>query len=63
MLYSLVRLVFRRSDLALFAGAVFLLSPYNLFWSRTSMIEYAAAFFGLAYLFWVIRWALNPGLR
>ncbi len=25
------------------------------------MIEYAAAFFGLAYLFWVIRWALNPG--
>jgi hypothetical protein len=46
---------------ALFTGGMFLFSPYNVFWSRTSMIEYAATFFGLAYLILFIRWTFKPG--
>src|SRR5262249_51530948 len=59
-LYSMVQLVFRRAGIALFASGVFLFSRYNLFWSQTSMIEYAATFFGLAYLLCFIRWTFKP---
>ena len=61
MLFALARLLFTGPAAALFTTAVFLFSPYNVFWSRTSMIEYAATFFGLAYLVCFIHWTLSPG--
>jgi len=60
-LYILARLLFRKGEVALFATAIFLFSTYNIFWSRTSMIESAATFFALAYLVSFIRWTLKPG--
>jgi hypothetical protein len=60
MLALLARMLFVNSAAALFTAAVFLFSPYNVFWSRTSMIEYAATFFGLAYLVSFIRWSFEP---
>jgi 4-amino-4-deoxy-L-arabinose transferase and related glycosyltransferases of PMT family len=60
-LYLLTRLLFRKPEVALFGTAVFLFSPYNIFWSRTSMIESAATFFALAYLVSFIRWTYKPG--
>jgi 4-amino-4-deoxy-L-arabinose transferase-like glycosyltransferase len=60
-LYLLARLLFAGAGAALFTTAVFLFSAYNVFWSSASMIEYAATFFGLAYLISVIRWSLDPG--
>jgi hypothetical protein len=59
MLALLARLLFTDS-VALLASAAFLFSVYNVFWSWTSMIEYAATFFGLAYLLTVILWILRP---
>src|SRR5262249_36283230 len=59
-LYLLARLFFPGPAVALFASAVFLLAPYNLAWSRTSMIEYAATFFALSYLLCFLRWTMNP---
>ena len=60
-LYLLARLLFRKAAVSLFATAIFLFSTYNIFWSRTSMIESAATFFALAYLVSFIRWTLKPG--
>jgi hypothetical protein len=60
-LYLLMRVLFREKAVALFATAVFLFSMYNVFWSRTSMIESAATFFALAYLGLFIRWSHKPG--
>jgi hypothetical protein len=59
-LYLLARLLFRKAEAALFGTAVFLFSPYNIFWSRTSMIESAATFFALAHLVSLIRWIQRP---
>src|SRR5579864_1774997 len=59
----LVNLLFADFRTALFASAVFLFSPYNAFWSRTSMIEYAATFFGLAYLIALVHWLIRPSRR
>jgi hypothetical protein len=59
-LYLLTRRLFRKTEVALFGTAVFLFSPYNIFWSRTSMIESAATFFALAYLVALIRWTQKP---
>ena len=59
-LYLLGRQVFKGAGMALFSVAVFLFSPYNVFWSRTGMIEYAATFFALAYLVTLIRWTERP---
>ena len=59
--YLLARQLFKRPAIPLFAAAIFLLSPYNLVWSRASMIEYAAGFFALAYLLCFIRWTSRPG--
>jgi hypothetical protein len=59
-LYLLARQLFSGPAVALFSTAVFLFSPYNIFWSRTSMIEYAATFFALAYLVAFIRWTSRP---
>jgi hypothetical protein len=55
-IYLLTRLLFRKAEVALFPTAVFLFSTYDIFWSRTSMIESAATFFALAYLVSFIRW-------
>jgi len=49
-LYLLARLLFRKAAVSLFATAIFFFSTYNIFWSRTSMIESAATFFALANL-------------
>jgi hypothetical protein len=59
-LYLLARLLFRKGEVAPFGTAIFLFSPYNIFWSRTSMIESAATFFALAYLVAFIRWTQKP---
>jgi hypothetical protein len=59
-LYLLTRLIFRKGEVALFTAAIFLFSTYNIFWSRTSMIESAATFFALAYLVTFIRWTQKP---
>lgn len=59
-LYLLARQLFPSAGVALFASAVFLFSPYNAFWSRSSMIEYAATFFALAYLLSLLRWLAKP---
>lgn len=55
-LFLLVRLLFEAPSLAVFAAAVFLFSPFNVFWSRASLVEYAATFFALAFLVCFIRW-------
>ena len=60
-LFLLTRLLFTEAGVALFTAAVFLFSPYHIFWSRSSMIEYAATFFALAYLVTFIRWTFKPG--
>jgi hypothetical protein len=57
----LARLLFQDSATALFTTAIFVFSPYNTFWSCSSMIEFAATFFGLAHLVTFMRWTLNPG--
>lgn len=59
-LYLLTRILCREKNVALFTTAVFLFSTYNIFWSRTSMIESAATFFALAYLVSFIRWTHKP---
>jgi hypothetical protein len=56
----LTSLFFAESRAGLFASAVFLFSSYSAFWSRTSMIEYAATFFGLAYLLGLVHWLIRP---
>src|SRR6266571_6543457 len=58
-LYLLTQLILAETE-ALFTAAIFLFSAYNAFWSRTAMIEYAATFFGLAYLVSFIRWTFSP---
>ena len=60
-LYLLARQLFESPMVALLTAAVFLFSPYNIYWARTSMIEYAADFFALAYLVCFIRWLSKPG--
>jgi 4-amino-4-deoxy-L-arabinose transferase-like glycosyltransferase len=60
-LYLLGRLLFRKAAVSLFAIAIYVFSTYNIFWSRTSMIESAATFFALAYLASFIRWTFKPG--
>jgi len=59
-LFLLARQLFIGPAVALFTTAVFLFSPYNIFWSRASLIEYAATFFALAYLVAFIRWTSRP---
>lgn len=59
-LYLLTRLLFTKGEVALFATAIFLFSTYNIFWSRTSMIESTATFFALAYLASFLRWTHKP---
>jgi hypothetical protein len=59
-LYLLTRLLFRKGEAALFVTAIFLFSTYNIFWSRTSMIESTATFFALAYLLTFLRWTHKP---
>jgi hypothetical protein len=60
-LYLLARQLFESPTVALFTAGIFLFSPYNIYWGRTSMIEYAADFFALAYLLCFIRWSSKPG--
>jgi len=60
-LYLLARLLFRKGEVALFATAIFLFSTYNIFWSRTSMIESTATFFALAYVVCFLRCTHKPG--
>ncbi len=60
-LHLLTRILFPGKNVALFVTAVFLFSTYNIFWSRTSMIESAATFFALTYLVSFIRWTHKPG--
>lgn len=60
-LYLLARQLFESPTVALFTAAIFLFSPYNIYWGRASMIEYAADFFFLAYLICFIRWSSKPG--
>lgn len=59
-LYLLARQLFERPAIALFTSAIFIFSIYNLDWSQTLMIEYAADFFALAYILCLIRWTLEP---
>ena len=59
-MYLLARQLFRGPGVALFSAAVFLFSPYNVFWSKASMIEYAATFFALFYLLLFLRWTRKP---
>lgn len=60
-LYLLARQLFERPAVALFASAIFVFSPYNVYWSRALTIEYAAGFFALSYILCLIRWTLKPG--
>lgn len=60
-LYLLARQLFERPAIALLASAVFVFSPYNLFWSQALTIEYAAGFFALSYVLCLVRWTLKPG--
>jgi hypothetical protein len=59
-LFLLTRLLFRKGEVAVFVTAVFLFSSYNIYWSRTSMIESTATFFALAYLVSFMRWTHKP---
>lgn len=62
-LYLLALRLFRSPGVALFASAVFFLAPYNVVWSRSSMIEYAATFFALGYFLLLLRWLAKPTAR
>src|ERR1700693_5243997 len=54
-LWGLVRLLSTRTA-AVIALVVFLLSPFNIWWSRSSMIEYMATAFSVAYVWAGMIW-------
>jgi hypothetical protein len=62
VIFALARELFPFGGIPLFAAAIFLFSPYHIIWSRTSMIEYAAVFFGFAHLYVCLKY-LREGTR
>jgi hypothetical protein len=50
-IYLISLRLYRETKIAKSICIVFVLLPYSIFWSRTSMIEFAAVFFGLGYVY------------
>lgn len=38
---------------------VYLLSPFSIYWSRTSMIDFCSVSFGLAYMLVILKWIVS----
>lgn len=58
-LWALCRLYLDKNASALIL-LFYLWIPFNIFWSRTSMIEFAAMNFALWYLYFLLRWLRSP---
>ena len=56
VLYLLARKLFQRRSIAVCVVLFYLWTPFSVVWSRTSMIEFAAATFGLAYVYFTVLW-------
>jgi hypothetical protein len=59
LLYCVCSLFLGRG-VSLLAVVVYVWTPFNLLWSKTCMIDYAAVAFALAYLYTTMRWLRRP---
>jgi hypothetical protein len=62
-LYLISFQFFEKRDVARCIVIFFILTPYSIFWSRTSMIEFTATFFGLAYIYFILRFLQEQKLK
>lgn len=60
-LFLLTRQFVRRPAVAVCVTAAYLCHPYNVFWSRTAMIDYCSVFFALGYLYFFARHLTGRG--
>jgi hypothetical protein len=60
MLYLLAGRFFQRRSTAVCIAMFYLWSPFSVVWSRTCMIEFCAATFGLAYVYFTSLWLARP---
>ncbi len=56
VLYLICKKIITDKTAVLSIVAVYLMSPYSIFWSRTAMIDFCSVAFGMAYLLMVIEW-------
>lgn len=59
ILYLLAKRCFQHRSIAVYVVMFYLWTPFSIVWSRTSMIEFAATAFGLAYVYFTILWLEN----
>ncbi|MEO5358132.1 MAG: hypothetical protein H7844_12655 [Nitrospirae bacterium YQR-1] len=55
-LYLITKLVFKEKQLPVFILFYYLFNPFNIYWSRTCMIDYCSVAFSLGYLLFFIQW-------
>jgi len=56
ILYGLCRMHFEPTSTSVCILLAYVWLPFTIFWSRTSMIDYASVAFALAYLYYTSRW-------
>ena len=54
-LWKIVCLI-NSSQSACWVVAVYVFSPYNIYWSRAALIDYTSVLFALAYVYYFIKW-------
>ncbi len=57
MLYRILLKLFpEKCEIAFYGLAVYMISPYTIYWSHTCMIDYCSVFFSLAYANFFVEW-------
>lgn len=63
ILYKFCKVVFDNKNVVLYILSFYLLAPFDIFWSRTSMIDYCSVFFAFLYAFLFIQWMISEKMK